>query len=245
MAGAASADIAANANVINLTAPQSASAVRTLSHTAGDAQARPLGDLYSAEALVQDGASAFFLDDGAFDHVFDGAAEFGGVSSTAAGASFVYNEALFDNGDGTFTAVSQAFHVDDATGGLVDWVPAGVTGPAGPFTAWRFDAGAPAAPNPIDIALGAGESIVVTEVLSFLTDTAGGSLGAFDITGGANDFTTTTSLGGIALIGLGGADIAGFGVGSLGLQWTYEIVPAPASAALFGLGGLAAARRRR
>ncbi len=54
-----------------------------------------------------------------------------------------------------------------------------------------------------------------------------------------------TEVSGRTFIGAGGADLANFAIAGGVATISYEIVPAPASAALLGLGGFAAARRRR
>ncbi|TVQ63588.1 MAG: hypothetical protein EA378_01490 [Phycisphaerales bacterium] len=60
------------------------------------------------------------------------------------------------------------------------------------------------------------------------------------------DFDAVTSeVGGRTFIAAGGADLSGFNIGGGTATFSYFVIPTPASAALFGLGGLAALRRRR
>lgn len=74
------------------------------------------------------------------------------------------------------------------------------------------------------------------------------------INGGSHDFLSNQVIGGIPASGNLGGDgagnftgtVAGINFGNFdGDQWVTLIVPAPASAALVGMGGLAMARRRR
>jgi len=77
-----------------------------------------------------------------------------------------------------------------------------------------------------------------------------GDFSLFDAAGTeifAGDFFLTdqgTGFSGVVFINAGGADLGDFNIGGATASITYNI-PTPASAALLGLGGLAAARRRR
>ncbi len=74
-------------------------------------------------------------------------------------------------------------------------------------------------------------------------DLSGGSLGTFALTTDASD---GTGLAGVAAVGIGGGDIAGFGLSSLQMSFEIIVVPTPAAlpAGLIGLGALALRRRR-
>ncbi len=76
-----------------------------------------------------------------------------------------------------------------------------------------------------------------------LVDATGGTIfsGNFFV-----DFNAgTNQIGGRTFINAGGADLANFNIGGGTASFSYFVIPTPASAALFGLGALAAARRRR
>jgi hypothetical protein len=203
----------------------------------------PLGDTYGAEPLLQDGASAFFLDNGAASVFnFDGASENGGASTAYQfGVDMIAVEAFTPSATGGLVQVEVAA-VDALAGANVPWVPAGVLGPAGPFNSWRLDVGSTAATNPVDIALGAGQTINVLNSGFTAFNSAGASIGTFALT---LDTSGPTQVSGLGVVGLGGADIAGFDMASIQLFWEYEVVPAPAGVMLLGFGGLALARRRR
>ncbi|MEO1715938.1 MAG: PEP-CTERM sorting domain-containing protein [Planctomycetota bacterium] len=99
-------------------------------------------------------------------------------------------------------------------------------------------------PSEIDVAddtlfdgLGAGEYFI--------------ALGGFNIIYGASDFDAQPdaglgSAGGNFVVSVDGTEVATGVHPELSITWLkFTVVPAPASAALLGLGGLAAARRRR
>lgn len=239
LAGLASADVYEAANLYS-PAPTQA---RLLSVPVFGIQANVVaGDTFTAEGLVQDGVSAFFTDDGAGSvHTF-GSSSLGGNNLTNPGTTSVINSVVVDNMNGTYTAAVSISHLDVA-GGLGLWVAGGQTGPNGSFVSWRFDAGSNAGgADQINIDLGMGESINVLGSGIIAFNSAGASLGSFAMT---LDSSSASALSGVGVIGLGGGNIAGFDLSGIELQWTYEVVPTPSSAALLGLGGLLAARRRR
>ncbi len=118
---------------------------------------------------------------------------------------------------------------------------------AGPVTTLSFEHGS---------ANAAGNGIDDPDFVAYNHPFDGTSyLGAFDLlgAGGAVLFSgsyflqlpSATEMDGRTFISAGGGDLSGFGITGGRSTWSYEIVPAPASAALLGLGGFAAARRRR
>ncbi|MBX3364604.1 MAG: PEP-CTERM sorting domain-containing protein [Phycisphaeraceae bacterium] len=202
------------------------------------------GDTFTAEPLVQTTTTAFYTDDSNASLFTFGTTAPGGNNLANAGTVSVTESSVTPLGGNQFLAAVAIYHADAATGGLAIWVAQGVTGPNGaPFVSWRGDVGAlAAATDPIDIQLGAGQSIVVHSASFTVFNTTGAVLGTFGLTVNAS---TGTTLGGVGVVGLGGANIAGFNLSGMELQWHYEIIPAPSSVALLGLGGLLAARRRR
>lgn len=236
LAATANADITPVTTIADLTQPIAQGTVYGLT---GDKNIIA-GDTYTAEPLVQDGINAFFTDDAA--SVFTlGVPAIGGNNLTgAAGSTSNSSSGSIDNMDGTFTAFVTIDH-RDATGNLDLWVDAAQAGQG--LTSWRADVGSNAGgTDGLAVDLGAGESFNILSSVFVAFNSANASLGAFSL---SLDTSNASQLSGLAVIGLGGADIAGFDLSGLQIQWTYEIVPAPASAALLGLGGFAAIRRRR
>jgi hypothetical protein len=201
------------------------------------------GDAFTAEPLAQTTSGAFFTDDGAGSVFAFGTAASGGNNLTNTGSISVVNSVQINNANSTFTVASSVAHFNSA-GGLVPWVASGVSGPnAAPFVSWRFDVGSTSGgTNPIDISLAAGEFINVLSANFLVFNSAGSVLATFSL---SLDTSNSSSLSGLGLVGLGGANIAGFDLSGMEIQWTYEVVPTPASAAVLGFGGLLAARRRR
>lgn len=244
LATSANADLIAY-EAANLLEAASASSTAQSLGTSALANRTASGDTFTSETLIQTAGSAFFLDAGR-DSVFSvGApAASGGLSGAyMAPVDMVTVSADLDNGDGTRSILVETVAVD-AAGSVVAWVPAGLAaGPGNPFVAWRMDVGSNAGgTDTIDIALNPGEFVNFLGSGFNAFTSAGAALGSFAMT---LDNAAGNSASGLAVLGLGGADIAGFDVGSIQLFWTYEIVPAPASMALLGLGGLIAAGRRR
>ena len=186
----------------------------------------PTGDTFGAEPLVQDGGGAFFLDDvNASSFTFDTVVEDGGDNTLHAVAPV---EMLVVESY-TPTAVGGTVSVEiaavDVAGGLIEWVPTGATGPNGIYTAWRADVGSTSAVDPINIlSLNPGDTITVLTSGFTAYDLVGAPLGTFAL---ALDTSDATSVSGVAVLGLGGADIAGFGLGSVQLFWDYEVIPVP------------------
>lgn len=202
------------------------------------------GDSYTSETLIQTAGGAFFLDDTAgSSFIVDAAPADGGQNLTyTTPVSMTTVAADLDNGDGTRTALVQTTALD-AAGASIAWVPAGVTNGGDPFVAWRMDVGTTAGGvDGLDIALNPGESVNFLGSGFAAFDSTGGVLGVFALT---LDDSAGSTASGLAVIGIGGADIAGFDLAAIQLFWDYEIVPAPASLSMIALGGLVAARRRR
>lgn len=211
-----------------------------------------LGDTYSVAPLVQDGVSAFFLQDvdgpgpgttGRYVATFDGTGENSGanLAYSTGTHNFQVTEAQTDLGGGNYLIQVQYTAVN-GSGAAEPWVPAGVIGPNGPFTAWRMDLGTNAAGNPIDrLSPNNDFSILNSGFTAF--DSTGAALGTFLLT--VDDSNPPSGgLSGVAVVGLGGANIAGFDMATLQMFWEINVVPEPASLALLALGGLLVVRRR-
>ncbi len=238
LAATANADITPMSNIADLS---QANGQGTIYSDFSGLQSVIAGDSFTAEPLVQDGISAFFTDDNTASIFAEGVEGFGGVN--IAGAAGSTSNALAGSvplGGGMFVGFASV-HMRDAAGALGIWVDAANAG-AG-FTTWRADVGTIAGgTDGLGIDLAPGESFSVLSAAFVAFNSTGGSLGTFAL---SVDNSDAAQLAGLAVIGLGGADIAGFDLAGIEMQWTYEIVPAPASAALLGLGGFAAIRRRR
>lgn len=195
----------------------------------------PSGDTFGAEPLVQDAANAYYLDDAtASSFTFDGTPENGGnsVLYLASVTEMRVAEVFTPSASGGTVQVGVAAF--DSLGALVDWVPSGSTAPGGEtLIAWRLDVGSTAAIDPIDIlSLNPGDTINVLNSGFTIYDLQGTPLGTYPLT---IDTSDTTSVSGVALIGLGGADIAGFGLGSIEMFWEYEVIPVPVELQSFSI----------
>lgn len=187
------------------------------------------GDVFGAAVLAQDSASAFFIDDDPdFPFAF-GAVEDGGANLiTGAGTSIASSETSLG---GNMKQIVVAAFTNDSS----DWLPAGVeVNPGDPLTQLRFDVGGFAATDPIEWAGGTAFTVVSAEYVIFID-------GAPVFVAGMAGEDYSVGLAGVGVVG--GA--AGAGVDEIQIVWTLNEVPAPGSAALLGLAGFAAARRRR
>jgi hypothetical protein len=191
------------------------------------------GDTFNAAMLAQNTGSAFFIDDFPDDFVF-GVASDGGANLITGAPTTV---ASLESAVGTIHTIVVAAFTDDSS----DWLPAGIDpdGSGDLLTAIRFDVGGFAAgSDPISWAgtsIGAGATVLSAEIVLFIDGSAVFSTGL-----AAEDYAS----GGLAGVGVvGGA--AGAGIDEVQIVWTVNEIPAPGSAALLGLAGFAAARRRR
>jgi hypothetical protein len=121
----------------------------------------------------------------------------------------------------------------DLAGALADWVPVGAVGPNGIFTTWRMDVGSNAAIDPIDIlSLNPGDTITVLSSGFTAFDLVGLPIGTFGLTVDTSD---ATSVSGVGVVGIGGGDIAGAGLGSIQMFWEYEVIPVPVELQSFSI----------
>lgn len=202
--------------------------------TPGQSTDDPTGDTYGAEPLVQDAVGATFLDDATTSSLtFDTTPEIGGnnvLYTLAVTEMGVANMFIPSAVGGTIIVQIVAF---DDTRAVTDWVPAGAIGPNGIFTQWRADVGSTAAVDPINIlSLNPGDTITILDSGFTIFDLTGTELGSFPL---SLDSSDTTSVSGVAVVGLGGADIAGFGLGSIQLFWEYEVIPVPVELQSFSI----------
>lgn len=210
-----------------------------------------IGDTVGYAPMVQDGINAFFLDTAAAPGTATIAADPGVVTPTgggnalyAAGTStgFVYTREVVISPTQLFVQVNY-FSLNSA-GAVQVWVPStATTSPNGvPFNSWRLDVGA--------LAAGTNDIDLVAPIASVLQSgqtgwsSTGTNYGTFALTVN-NAAVGGTGIGGVGVIGLGGGSVAGFDWAEHALFWEVTLVPAPGAAALLGLGGLVATRRRR
>jgi hypothetical protein len=197
------------------------------------------GDTYDARALLQDGINAFFIDDVPDNHAFGGVEAAGANFAGNAGDSFSIASLNTVLGGGTELVQVEMANFS-ANGALSAWLPIPGNGPNGvPFTSWRMDMGSTAAGTD-DIAWSNDFTIINSGFTAF--DSTGASLGTFALT---LDTSTANSMSGVAVIGLGGADIGGFDMASIQLFWEIEKIPAPGAVTLLSMVGLVSMRRRR
>ena len=199
----------------------------------------PTGDNYFVAPGIGSTAEGFFIN-----------ADMAGIADSTAGAgatsigfgidgSEIFSEnTVTDNGGGNFDIEIRLF-----TSGP-DIAPGGFAGPnGGALDTAGFFLGGNAGGDPFEFSDAVFNN---SATLDFLDGTGASLLGgAADISGFAN---FTDGPGGTWDGGLGvtfGAGSAGLGAVEYVFNGNFTKIPAPGAAALFGLGGLAAARRRR
>lgn len=195
----------------------------------------PGGDGYFQVAGLGGAGGFAFSTLGAVDDLFDGAGQNIGADLIAGTHDGLAETDTFAGAGSTGTIT---FGITGSNGELA---PAGFTvGGFAADTAGYF-LGANAGGNPVDSV----PAILVSSAFIELFDSSGASLLNADITGFGN---FTAGAGGTWDGSLGvsfGAGSAGAGIATYVVTVNGTLVPAPASAALLGLGGLVAVRRRR
>ncbi len=195
------------------------------------------GDTFDAVAMVQDGINAFWLDDypDNFQFVAGTSTDNGANLITAADMEIAFTETM--TAPNTYFVQANIYTVDGSP-----WVPVGALSPNGVvYNSWRMDVGIQ----------GAGVDTLAPDLTGFTgINVLQSGQAAWDSTGLLGTFPltlegpyATNELGGVGVIGLGGADIGGFDYNEMALFWEYELVPEPASFLLLVLG--AALIRRR
>ncbi|MHC4698524.1 MAG: myxococcus cysteine-rich repeat containing protein [Planctomycetota bacterium] len=174
------------------------------------------GDTYDAAGLVQDVNTAFYLDDFPDNHTFGTGEESAGANLLSGVDTRIIGTDFGPGVPGTNLIQVNYFTVDGS-----DLVPAGNVSSDGLiFEAWRMDVGTTAAgtdqiewtPNP-------GFSVVDSGFCLFRD---GASLGCFALV--VND-SSADGVAGIGVVGLGGGDIAGFGVDEMAMFWVIQVNP--------------------
>ncbi|MFG0306283.1 MAG: hypothetical protein ACF8Q5_08730 [Phycisphaerales bacterium JB040] len=170
-------------------------------------------DTYTAEALAQDATSAYFIDDDNDSiFTFDDAAQIGGSSAIDPEVIFLVTEGRTDLGGSTLIQVEMGAY--DINGNPAPWLDSSAAGLG--LDSWRFDIGTGAVGgNPID--LEGAFTIVASGMAAF--DSTGALLGESPLT---EDASTDTALAGVATVGLGGEDIAGFDLTAIQIWWEIE-----------------------
>lgn len=199
------------------------------------------GDLVDTGIAVFGPGGGALLSD--FDHVI-------GTTQSAVsplGINTQVSSSVSDNGDNTNTLTISWLGLG-ALGGLTNLIPPGSGVGGDIIDTISFELGsANFGPNGFDDALFDGviapdsNGDGTLEADFDLFDSTGGILfsGTFFVTESATGF------GGVIFIDAGGADLTGFDIAGGEARVTYAVIPAPGAAALLGLGGLVAVRRRR
>lgn len=240
------------ASVLGNSIPAPAGLVSALNFEA-NANRSAIGDSFSFAPLAQTNLPTAFFIDGNYDP---------GTFSVAAapGATDLNGDLLFyqpgsvisgvfasqtQTGPNTYLIQVSYFALNATSGTPVPLVPAGAVPPAGGgtlFTSWRLDVGGFAGGSDA-ISLSAPVANIIGQG-QFAFNSAGGLLGTFALTAGGAT-VGSADINGVAVLGLGGGNIAGFDLVEHGIFWEVEVVPAPGAFALLGVAGLAATRRRR
>ncbi|MFT5422918.1 MAG: hypothetical protein ACI89L_000687 [Phycisphaerales bacterium] len=172
------------------------------------------GDTYTCEALAQDATAAYFIDDtGGSIFQFDGAVEIGGSSSLDPSVTFIIYEGRTELGSTTLIQIEMGAY--NTAGESQPWVDASAAG-AG-LESWRLDIGTNEINDPDPITLEGPFTVVGSGMAVFGTD--GSLLGESPL---LRDDSTSTGLAGVATVGLGGEDIAGFGLGAMQMWWEIK-----------------------
>ena len=174
------------------------------------------GDTYDAAGLVQDAATAWFVDDFPDNHTFGTGEESAGANLISVVDMRIVGTDFGPGVPGTNLLQVNYFTVDGS-----DIVPAGSLSPDNLiFEEWRFDVGTTASgtdkinwtPNP-------GFTVVDS---GFCVADAGTVLDCFELSLHDSD---ANGVSGVGVVGLGGEDIAGFGVDEMIMYWEIQLAP--------------------
>ena len=172
------------------------------------------GDTYDAAGLIQDTVDAFFIDDLPDNHTFGTGDETAGLNLLSGVDTRIVGTDLGPGLPGTNRLQVNYFTTDGS-----DLVPEGILNPDGqPFLSWRFDLGTTAAgidkiewsPNP--------GFTVVDSGICLLQD--GAVLECFPL---FLDDSDANGVSGLGVVGLGGEDIAGFGLDEIVMFWEIQL----------------------
>ncbi|MEM9166831.1 MAG: PEP-CTERM sorting domain-containing protein [Planctomycetota bacterium] len=172
---------------------------------------------------------------GVSDSTFDDAAE---VIGSALSGEILGGADNTLSGDISAANTNTVFQISVFDNGGLDLTPSGFNVGGLPADQSGLFLGANGGGSPLDFAI----PVDVNEILFFGLDSAGTPVFVLNVTGTIGAAPGTTSLSTGIVLNPVSVDL---GVVELGFQFDVTTVPAPASAALLGLGGLVATRRRR
>jgi cysteine-rich repeat protein len=172
------------------------------------------GDTYDAAGLIQDSGSAYYVDDLPDSHTF-------GTGEESAGANMLsgVDTRIVGTDFGPGLPDTNLLQVNYFTADGSDIVPAGNVSPDGLiFEDWRLDVGtAGAGTDKINLTPNPGFTIVDSGIC-LLQD--GVIEGCFALT---LDDSDANGLSGAGVVGLGGADIAGYGIDEMIMYWEIQL----------------------
>lgn len=174
------------------------------------------GDTFGAIGSAQDAATVWLIDDVPDTHTF-------GTGEQSAGINALSNidTGIVGTDFGPGVPETNFLQVNYFTTDGSDIVPAGSTSPDGlTFDSWRLDVGSTAAgTNKINWTPNPGFT-VVDSGFCLLAD--GVNLGCVDL---ALHDSNANGVSGVGAAGLGGGDIAGFGVDEMVMYWEIQVAP--------------------
>ncbi len=176
------------------------------------------GDTYIAAGLIQAGDYAYYVDDYPDNHTFGTGEETAGPNLISVVDTIIVGTDFGPGLPGTNLLQVNYFTADGS-----DIVPAGSLSPPPDsliYDSWRFDVGATLdgvdkinwTPNPGFTVVGSGICLA----------DAGEIINCFDL---AVDDSDANGVSGIGVVGLDGADIAGFGVDEMIMYWEIQLEP--------------------
>jgi len=192
------------------------------------------GDIFFVDtAIFSSGGGAFLNGTAAFSWSGPGAGPVQGFGNSALGSPTAFQTIENQSGN-TFTIQANTFTTDSS-----DFLPNGVSVGGAEADELQYNVGSSFSGfNPIDWDGGGAVQLVDFGIALFVDGNQVFSQSRF---GGAGDNNAGNDLAGsIAVV-----NAEGQGVDELAMFWVFDKVPAPGATALFGLAGLAVARRRR
>ncbi len=189
----------------------------------------PSGSTYAGGALIQDALSAYLLSTGPHTHVWAATTQSIGTNALSAIPMSMVETYLPGAGPNGGDIIQINILTDDRS----PWVPTGSVGPNGNFTVWRVDVGRAAHPDPLEFS--PAPKIVASSGVAWFNN-AGGLLGSFAM--GANQSpgigNSGSEVSGLGVVGLGGANIAGFDLCEAAMF--FELISPPPTLTPFCFG---------